>query len=116
MRKNAAYIFSSFTGLFQFVCNHLFRILEKLLLGSARLPVAAALPVGTAGSALIVVAYFLNQNGQLASTDWRFPALNLAGAALILFSLMFSWNLPSVLMEAFWVAISLYGLARARRA
>ena len=71
--------------------------------------------VGLAGSALIVVAYFFNQRGQLSSADWRFPALNLAGAILILFSLMFAWNLPSVLIEAFWVAISLYGLARARR-
>jgi hypothetical protein len=72
--------------------------------------------VGLAGSALILVAYFSNQRGQLASSDWRFPALNLAGATLILFSLMFAWNLPSVLIEAFWVAISLYGLVRARRA
>ena len=72
--------------------------------------------VGLAGSALILVAYFSNQRGQLASNDWRFPALNLAGATLILFSLMFAWNLPSVLIEAFWVAISLYGLVRARRA
>lgn len=72
--------------------------------------------VGLVGSAVIVVAYFLNQRGQLASSDWRFPALNLAGAALILFSLFFAWNLPSVLIEVFWIAISLYGLARAVRA
>ena len=48
--------------------------------------------IGLAGSAVIVVAYFLNQRGQLASGDWRFPALNLVGAALILFSLMFTWG------------------------
>jgi hypothetical protein len=71
--------------------------------------------VGIVGSALIVIAYFLNQRGQLASADWRFPALNLAGASLIMFSLLFAWNLPSVLIEAFWIAISLYGLARATR-
>ncbi len=71
--------------------------------------------VGIVGSALIVIAYFLNQRGQPHSTDWRFPGLNLVGALLILFSLWFAWNLPSVLIEAFWVAISLYGLARPLR-
>jgi hypothetical protein len=78
--------------------------------------VAATDWIGIAGSALIVLAYFQNQRGRLRSDDWRFPALNLAGAALILFSLFFAWNLPSVVMEAFWLAISLYGLARSRRA
>jgi hypothetical protein len=72
--------------------------------------------VGLAGSVFILVAYFLNQRGALASDDKRFPALNLVGALLILFSLMFAWNLPSVLIEAFWAAISLYGLTRARQA
>jgi hypothetical protein len=78
--------------------------------------IAATDWVGLAGSVLILVAYFLNQRGQLASSDRRFPALNLAGALLILFSLMYAWNLPSVLIEAFWAAISLYGLTRPRRA
>ena len=58
--------------------------------------------VGLAGSALILVAYFLNQRGELASSDWRFPALNLAGASLILFSLMFAWNLPSAMQNGHW--------------
>ena len=71
--------------------------------------------IGLAGSVLIVVAYFLNQRELLLSTDWRFPALNLAGASLILFSLLFAWNLPSALIEIFWIAISVYGLIRAAR-
>jgi hypothetical protein len=71
--------------------------------------------IGLAGSALIVVAYFLNQRELLLSTDWRFPALNLAGASLILFSLLFAWNLPSALIEIFWIAISVDGLIRAAR-
>jgi hypothetical protein len=47
--------------------------------------------------------------------DWRFPAANLAGALLLLVSLYDQWNLPSVVIECFWAAISLYGLSRARR-
>lgn len=68
--------------------------------------------LGLIGSLLVVTAYFLNQTGRLASTDWRFPAANLAGAVAILVSLLDAWNLPSVVIEVFWCIISLYGLAR----
>ncbi|MGH7158794.1 MAG: CBU_0592 family membrane protein [Acetobacteraceae bacterium] len=34
------------------------------------------------------------------------------GSILILASLTTAWNLPSAVIEAFWAAISLYGLAR----
>lgn len=71
---------------------------------------------GYLGAGLIVVAYFLNQNGRLRSGDWRFPATNLLGSCLLLFSLWFTPNLPSVAIEAFWSLISLYGIARSRRA
>ena len=66
--------------------------------------------VGFAGTAFIVAAYFANQQRWLASDDWRFPFLNLVGALLILVSLYFEWNLPSVVIELFWVAISTWGL------
>jgi len=71
--------------------------------------------LGLAGSALVVGAYLLNQLGRLPSSDWRFAAANLAGALAILLSLTDAWNLPSAIIELFWAAISLYGLARAVR-
>jgi hypothetical protein len=67
---------------------------------------------GFFGSALVIIAYFANQQEWLRSQDWRFPLLNLIGAALILASLYAEWNFPSAVIEVFWVAISLYGLAR----
>lgn len=70
---------------------------------------------GAVGAAAIVVAYFANQQRWLSSEDWRFPCSNLVGAVLILVSLMHDWNLPSVLIESFWVAISLWGLVKARQ-
>jgi len=66
--------------------------------------------IGLLGAAVFVVAYFANQARWLKSEDWRFPAANLAGALLILVSLFGEWNLPSVVIEAFWAAISVYGL------
>jgi hypothetical protein len=61
------------------------------------------------------VAFFANQQGWLSASDWRYSLVNLAGALLILISLYAEWNLPSAVIEAFWAAISLYGLWRARR-
>jgi len=65
---------------------------------------------GTLGSGLIIVAYFLNQVGKLTATDIRYPLINLVGAVLILLSLIAEWNLPTLVIESFWVAISLYGI------
>jgi hypothetical protein len=68
--------------------------------------------VGFAGAALIVAAYFANQQRWLRSDDWRFPLANFCGSLLILVSLYFAWNFPSVVIELFWAAISLYGLVK----
>ncbi len=48
----------------------------------------------------------------MATGGWLYSLLNLAGAALILFSLHWAWNLPAAIMEGFWAAISAYGLSR----
>jgi hypothetical protein len=69
---------------------------------------------GLVGTAILVVAYFANQHGSLDAEDWRFPAANLAGSLLIAASLYTAWNLPSAVIEAFWIAISLYGVLRRR--
>jgi len=70
---------------------------------------------GLIGSAIVVIAYLLNQTNRLASSDWRFPAANLVGAGAILLSLTDAWNLPAAMIEFFWAAISLYGLVRSFR-
>jgi Na+-translocating ferredoxin:NAD+ oxidoreductase RnfD subunit len=70
---------------------------------------------GFLGAAVLMAAYFASQSGRLAATDWRFPFANLIGSLLILTSLSVAWNLPSVMIEVFWSAISLYGLIRATR-
>ncbi len=70
---------------------------------------------GFLGAAIIIVAFFANQQGWLASADWRFPAANLVGSVLMMGSLVVQWNAPSVAIEGFWMAISAYGLARSLR-
>jgi hypothetical protein len=68
---------------------------------------------GIFGSLLIVIAYFANLRGALATTGAAYSLLNLIGASLILFSLWFAWNLAAAVMEGFWAAISIYGLVHA---
>ncbi len=71
--------------------------------------------IGYGGAAALIAAYFLNQSGRLRSDNWRFPAINLLGSGCIAVSLVFQPNLPSIAIEVFWSAISLYGLSRALR-
>ncbi len=67
---------------------------------------------GIVGTVCFVASYFGTLQGWLDPASWRFPAMNLAGAILVLVSLMDAWNLPSVLLECFWGSISVYGLVR----
>lgn len=68
--------------------------------------------IGTIGVALILLAYFLVQTGRKTANDMVYPMLNLVGAGLLLISLMVNWNTPSVIIEIFWIAISLYGITK----
>lgn len=71
--------------------------------------------VGNVGVALIVLAYLALQLGKLDSRGLAYSALNAVGAALVLVSLWFDFNLSAFIIEAFWVAISLLGLVRGVR-
>lgn len=68
--------------------------------------------IGLVGVALVVLAYGLFAAGKLDSKDWRYPVLNMVGTAGILFSLLYAWNLPSVVMQVLWILFSLVGLGR----
>lgn len=71
--------------------------------------------VGIIGVTIIVAAYFLSQLGRIDVTRPAFPAANGVGALLILYSLAFSFNLASFVIEILWLAISMFGLVRALR-
>lgn len=70
---------------------------------------------GIVGAGCFIVGYFATLQGWIPASDWRFPAVNLLGAVLVLVSLIEEWNLPSVILECFWGAISIYGLVRSAR-
>lgn len=65
--------------------------------------------IGLAGVVAIIAAYFLLQTDRVRYDDYSYLVLNGAGAALILVSLVHAFNLAAFVMEAIWVAISIYG-------
>ncbi len=68
--------------------------------------------IGTLGVLLIVLAYLLLQTGKIGQFDLTYPVLNLVGALMVMVSILRFWNLPSFIIEAFWIAISVWGLYR----
>lgn len=71
--------------------------------------------VGNAGVILILAAYYLLQVGRLRSSSPAYSLLNTAGAGLVLVSLAVAFNASAFALEAAWLLISLYGLAKSLR-
>jgi hypothetical protein len=62
--------------------------------------------------ALVIGSYFMIQIGRLSATGLAYTVLNILGAACILYSLYFEFNMSAFLVELFWLLISLLGLGR----
>ena len=68
--------------------------------------------VGLLGTAMILGGFALLQAGILSGTGLVYQLLNLFGAGGVLISLLGTFNLPVFLLEAAWVAISVFGIVR----
>lgn len=68
--------------------------------------------LGLIGVVLIVVTYLLLQLEKLKSNDLAYSLFNAIGASFIVLSLLINFNLSALLMEVFWVLISLLGIFR----
>jgi hypothetical protein len=75
--------------------------------------------IGLIGVLLILLAYLLLQIDRIEEEQIGYSVMNAVGAALVLVSLWFEFNLSAFVMEALWLAVSFIGIAkwwRARRA
>ncbi|WP_298851170.1 hypothetical protein [uncultured Ruegeria sp.] len=75
--------------------------------------------IGSFGALIVVAAYFATQMRMMNSDDLAFPVINLLGSVLIVYSLLQNFNLASMLIEGFWILISIIGIIqhfRLRRA
>jgi len=68
--------------------------------------------IGIIGVAIVVATYFLLQSEKIDSKGFLYSFLNAFGSLLIMYSLLYNWNLASFVIEIFWILISLYGLKK----
>jgi hypothetical protein len=68
--------------------------------------------IGSIGVSIIIVTYFLLQTERIKSENIYYSILNACGSSLIILSLIFNFNLAALIQEAFWVLISIYGVAK----
>jgi hypothetical protein len=68
--------------------------------------------IGFVGVSAVLATYFLVQAERMDPRAPRYQILNMLGSALIAYSLLFAFNLPALVIQALWFAISAYGLIR----
>jgi len=68
--------------------------------------------IGNLGVVMIVGSYFLVQIGKMSGTGLPYTSLNGLGAALIMVSLYYNFNLSAFIIELFWILISVIGMVR----
>lgn len=71
--------------------------------------------VGMVGVVVTLTAFLLLQAGKLHGTGFIYQAMNAVGAAAVVLSLFYNFNLSAFIVETVWVAISIYGMVRGWR-
>lgn len=65
--------------------------------------------IGFFGMIFVVVAYLFLQMNKLKNDDYAFLYMNLIGSILLIISLFKHLNLGSMIIEIFWLIITIYG-------
>ena len=68
--------------------------------------------LGMLGVTLVLLAFFLLQLERLLSNSLLYSLMNFIGSILILISLYFTPNIPSVVIEVAWLLVSAMGLVK----
>lgn len=68
--------------------------------------------VGSIGVFTIILTYVLLQTEKVRSEQLIYSLLNGFGAALIVFSLLYSFNFSAFVVESLWALISVYGIIK----
>ncbi len=71
--------------------------------------------LGNVGFLCVIGSYFWLQIGRVSGQSPTYSLVNAVGAGLILVSLYHDFNLSAVLVEFFWLIISMLGLVLNRR-
>jgi hypothetical protein len=68
--------------------------------------------VGLVGVLCVLLAYYFLQIGKMTANTISYSFINLIGAAGILYSLFYNWNLSSAVIQCVWLVISIYGIMK----
>ena len=68
--------------------------------------------LGWIGAALIILPYFLLTEQKLKSNSVEYQAMNLIGSVLVGFNAYFNRAYPSLVINAIWVIIALFGIEK----
>ncbi len=68
--------------------------------------------LGLAGVAFYLGSYAALQLDIIDGKGFTYPVLNFLAASCVLFSLFENFNMPSLLIQISWIAISLYGISK----
>ncbi len=68
--------------------------------------------VGLAGAIFYLIAYALLQLRILSVEDGRYTILNILGGVLLIYSLIWNFNLGSLISQVAWLIFTLIGYAR----
>ena len=74
--------------------------------------VAIGIPdiIGLVGVALLISTYALLQFDRIDPKGFWYSFNNMIVAILVTVSLLYNWNLASMVIEVFWFSLSVYGL------
>ncbi len=68
--------------------------------------------VGIVGVAFYLGSYAALQFGFIQGRGFIYPALNMIAASCVLVSIIEAYNLSSLLIQVFWIIVSIYGITR----
>lgn len=68
--------------------------------------------MGLFGVFVCLASYFALQAGLMSGQGFLYPILNMGAAGSVLITLQTDFNLPSVLVQLSWIAISFIGIGR----
>lgn len=66
--------------------------------------------IGLVGMLVTLLAFYLLQARKLHGNGVIYQLMNAFGSAAIIVSLFYAFNLPAMILEVAWLAISIYGL------
>lgn len=68
--------------------------------------------IGIVGISFVLLCYLLVQADKMSAVSPRYQILNMIGCLLILYSLIYEFNLPSAIIQIVWFLISGFGLIK----